>query len=155
MTRVDLFTSDQRNLVRAVLDRIIPAEGDRPGAGAIGVADYLERAIAPSPGARRLFLDGLAEIELVASRQAGAAFVGLPGVRQDEILTLVETARPVFFDQLVNRTYEGYYGNPRVLVAIGHDPRPPQPRGYTLPAFDPAVLDQVRARCPIFRVVPP
>ena len=153
MVGANLLTSEQHDLIRAILDRLIPAEGDRPGAGQSGVGRYLEQFVSRTPQARRLFLQGLTEIDLRAWRQGGPAYLGLTSERQDEILRSVEAAWPDFFEQLVVGTYEGYYRDPRVLAAIGQDPRPPQPRGHTLAPFDPALLAKVRARGPIFRPV--
>jgi hypothetical protein len=150
----EFLSAEQRQLVFTILNRLVPEEDQIPGAGDLGIADFVERAIALTPRARRIFLDGIAEIDFVAWRQAAAAFVDLPTDRQDDILRIVELSHPVFFDDLVGLTYAGYYVNPRVLVALGRSARAPQPIGYVLPAFDPALLDRVRARGPVFRVVP-
>ena len=155
MGEINVLTSEQRSVLVAILNRIIPAEGVLPGAGDLGLVNFIERSIATSPESRRLFLDGIGEIEVIAWRHGNATFHALTIQQQDEVLTLVETTRPDFFSQLVDRAYQGYYVDPRALAAIGHDPRPPQPLGYTLPAFDPSLLDRVRARGPLFRVVEP
>ena len=153
MGDVSILTFEQRNLLTAILNRIIPAEGVLPGAGDLGLVDFVENSITSSRESRRLFLDGIGEIEVIAWRQGNAAFRALRSQQQDEVLAQVETTRPDFFSQLVDRAYQGYYVDPRALAAIGHDRRPPQPLGYELPAFDPSLLDRVRARGPFFRVV--
>ena len=78
------------------------------------------------------------------------------GENQFRVLVLaeVENADRAFFDVLVNQTYRAYYVDPRVLSALGLEVRPPQPLGHSLPPFDPAQLDDVRRRGPIYRVVP-
>ncbi len=44
-----------------------------------------------------------------------------------------------------------YYRDPRVLRALGQDPRPPFPRGHVLEQGDWSLLDPVRARAPFWR----
>jgi hypothetical protein len=51
---------------------------------------------------------------------------------------------------LVEHTYRGYYTLPVVRRAVGVD-RPPQPIGYELPPFDPALLAVQRQRAPFWR----
>ena len=53
------FSEGQKSLVTAMLDRLIPRQGEHPGAGEIGVADYLDGAVSESSQLRRLFSDGL------------------------------------------------------------------------------------------------
>ena len=45
-------------------NRIIPAEGDFPGAGDLGLADCLEQVIGRTEKSIRVFLEGLAQIDL-------------------------------------------------------------------------------------------
>src|SRR5258708_7066603 len=67
-----VLSDDERRLLTAVLNHIIPAGGHAPGAGDIGVSAMIERALASSATLRRLFLDGLVAIEVEAAhRNAG------------------------------------------------------------------------------------
>ncbi|HLZ07606.1 MAG TPA: gluconate 2-dehydrogenase subunit 3 family protein [Chloroflexota bacterium] len=154
MGGAEVLSSEQQDLLTAILNRIIPAEGDLLGAGDLGLVDFVEKSVSSRSESRRLFLDGITEVEVAAWHQGASTFRALEIDRQDEVLRQVEASRPEFFNLLVERTYQGYYVDPRVLTALGHDPRPPQPRGHELPAFDASVLDRVRARGPIFRLVP-
>jgi hypothetical protein len=110
----------------------------------------IERSLA-SGAVRRQFLDGLATIDVTSWREADSDFTDLSGERQDTILQSVERAAPEFFDLIVNQTYRGYYVNPKIIALVGAAVRPPQPLGHDLPAFDPKLLEKVRARGPIFR----
>lgn len=148
-----LLSAAQRSVLTAALNRIIPAEGVFPGAGDLGVAAAIEATLVASPRLRRAFLDGLAEISLTAWREHDRGFPELPADQQDGILKLVEEAQPAFFDRLVSHTYRAYYVQPAILRLVGAEPGPPQPRGYTLPPFDPARLENVRRRGQIFRRV--
>jgi hypothetical protein len=149
-----VLDGEQTALLVAVLNRIVPATPEMPGAGDLGVAETIDRTLAANPLLRRLFNDGLVRIEVESARHtgdAGAGFVALDGERQDAALRAVERAVPAFFAALVEHTYRGYYTHPRVYRAIDYAHRPPQPLGYHLPMFDPALLETQRQRAPFWR----
>lgn len=153
-----VLDEEQTALLVTVLNRIIPATAATPGAGDLGVAETIDRTLAAYPLLRRLFSDGLVEIEVESVRQssdAGAGFAALEGERQDAVLRAVEAAFPAFFAALVDHTYRGYYTHPRVYEAIGYAHRPPQPLGHDLPMFDSTLLDKQRQRAPFWRPVEP
>ncbi len=160
-TAPPVLSDTERALLTAALDRIIPAEGDLPGAGALGVAAVIERTLAISLALRRLFLDGLLQIALTSARHApesspnSGAFTTLPTEAQDDVLRVVERAHPAFFAALIDHTYRNYYADARVHRLIGWESRPPQPLGHHLAPFDPALLERQRARLPFWRSVSP
>ena len=79
------LSQTQRSLATAVLDRLIPPQGDMPGAGEAGTADYLDSVASNSAQLARLFSAGLQDIEIAAAR-SGVSFEELSGERQDEVL---------------------------------------------------------------------
>ena len=83
------FTSDQRALVSAVSERIIPTT-DTPGAIAAGVPAFIEMMLADAyaPGDRDDFMNKLGLIEGYARIKHEKAFVALSPDEQDQILTL-------------------------------------------------------------------
>jgi hypothetical protein len=141
----------RRALLKAMLNRIVPAYGDLPGAGDLDVGAGIERTLAESTRLRRLFLDGLTEVAITAQHQTGLEFVELDSTRQSAVLETIEQRRPAFFQALVEHTYRGYYTLAAVQLAVGFEPRPPQPLGHELPPFDPALLDSQRQRAPFWR----
>jgi hypothetical protein len=147
-----VLDESHRALLKSVLNRLIPPRDDLPGAGDLDVGDSIERAMAGSPRLCRLLLDGLTEIAIASG---GQPFVKLGGPRQIEVLEAVERNHPACFVALVEHAYRGYYTLPAVHAAIGHEGRPPQPLGHTLPPFDPALLDRQRVRLPFWRRVEP
>lgn len=149
-----ILSAEQRELLVAVLNRVIPSDQTFPGAGDLGGVVPIERMLSDEPLARRVFLDGLAAIEIAAWRHGDTGFVALTADHQDDVLRDVERAAPAFFDQLVSQTYRHYYVNAKVVQLLGLSAEPPQPAGHYLPPFDPALLDRVRARGPIYRLVP-
>jgi hypothetical protein len=144
-----VLDATQRALLRSILNRIVPSRADLPGAGDLDVGDSIERTLVASPRLRRLFLDGLREVEIMAG--FAPEFVHLEAARQTGVLETVEQNAPAFFVALVEHTYRGYYALAAVQLAVGFEPRPPQPLGHTLPPFDPALLDQQRQRAPFWR----
>lgn len=144
------LSQSQHALTTAVLDRLVPHQGEMPGAGEAGTADYLDGIAAGSARIARLFSAGLQDIEIAASR-LGASFEELSGDQQDEVLRGVEGDSPDFFDLLVRHTYNGYYSNPKVVERLGLDPRPPQPRGNHVERGDLSSLQLVVERGQAYR----
>ncbi len=142
------FTRAQQELLTLALDRIVPPEGDLPGAGALGLAAFVENATGASPQQRRLFIDGLAQIEIAAARLSGAAFSGLSGDDRDAALRDVESRSPVFFDALVRQCYNGYYTNPQVRELVGY--RRLSPSEYEYQPLDETLLEPQRQRAPFW-----
>jgi hypothetical protein len=146
-----VFDAAQREVLRAVLNRIVPAHDEVPGAGDLEVGGTIERTLKESARLRRLFLEGLGEIAITAQQQMGSGFLELDPARQTQVIESVEQTTPAFVVALVQHTYRGYYTLPEVQRAVGWEPRPPQPLGYELPHFDPSLLDAQRRRAPFWR----
>jgi hypothetical protein len=147
----EVFTQSQRELLTAVLDQLIPAHDEFPGAGQLGLAEFVEHAVAGNLKLRRLFLEGLAQIDIAAGRQAGREFAELPDNARVLVLQEVEAGRPLFFEALVRQCYNGYYTNPQIFQLIGYHRIPPQE--YRHPPFDESLLEPQRQRPPFWRQV--
>jgi len=146
-------TDDERRLVAALLDEIIPASADgrMPGAGELGLAERVITDLSKQPGLLELVRVGLAALDRVARGERGDAFAALPAPDRKGILEQIVQADPAFVSMLLFPTYVAYYEHPRVLAGLGREPRPPHPKGYELEPFDPTLLDVVRKRAPLFR----
>lgn len=144
MTSNNTILSDsQRGMLAAVLNRIVPASGDMPAAGELGIADFVESVAAGANPKRRLLMEGLVRIELAASERGGS-FAALAEQAQDETLRAVQTESPEFFQELVTQTYRGYYTHETVCGALGY--RPPNRSDYDPLPFDESLLEPVRQR---------
>ena len=66
-----IFSAAQRSLLADVLNRIIPPNDKLPGAGNLGVTDFVEAAAAANPSLTRLFNEGLTQISITAVGTAG------------------------------------------------------------------------------------
>ena len=131
-----IFSQGQIQTLSAALNRIIPAQGDMPGAGDLGLARFVEGSASASPGKTRLFTQGLSTIEVTSSRMTGKEFTQATGQEQDQTLQTVESSNGPFFDELVRQTYNGYYTNPDVFSAMGYSIPQPDTNG------EPELLDE-------------
>ena len=140
-----VFTRSQETLLKDVINRIVPAEGDFPGAGDLGVVEYLDRVVAESPALTALVLPGLAQIEIAADGHFWQRFWrGCPSMRRDRVLRQVEQEHPDFFSALVQQTYNGYYTNPDIYRLVGPESHDPKSNANLMKPFDPRLLDDVR-----------
>jgi hypothetical protein len=110
-----VLTSDQRSLVAAISERIIPTT-DTPGAIAAGVPAYIEMMLADwyEPTDRNEFMTGLGVLEGNARVQFNRPFAGLAPEEQDLVLTQAMTGRISglagnFFEHCRQLTVMGYY----------------------------------------------
>ncbi len=148
-----VFSLAQRSLLTGVIDRIIPPKDKMPGAGDLGIAAFIEGAAAATTDLTRLFNDGLAQIAVAAGQDPSQGFESLSDTAKDDLLRDIEAANPVFFEQLVRQTYNGYYTNPEVFELIGYEiPKPAQP-GAHQELLDVSLLDQQRDREPFWKKV--
>ena len=144
----------ERRLLTAVLNRLVPADAEFPGAGDLGVGAFLEETVGRDPALRRLFLEGLGAITAACHARSGKAFEDATDGDRDAALGEVQAARPAFFDALLVHAYSGYYSRPEVVRLLGLEAWPPQPRGHLMDPFDPALLATVRRRAPSYRAAP-
>lgn len=156
-----IFTDHQRDLLTAALNRIIPAQDQFPGAGDIDGAAWVEQAVIEraaadkaagrTPDLRRLFTEGLAQLEIAAAQRGAAAFAQLSPEHQDDALRQVETEHPDFFNALVRQCYNSYYTNPDIFNLIGY--AIPSPQDYQPLPFDERLLEPQRRRRQLWRPV--
>lgn len=143
MSGQSILSDDQRAMLAAVLNRIVPAAGEMPAAGDLGIASFVESVAAGSSGKRRVLMEGLVRIELAASERGGS-FAALTEAAQVDALRAVEASNPGFFQELVTQTYRGYYTDQTVCGVLGY--RPPNREDYDPLPFDESLLDPVRQR---------
>ena len=138
-----ILNEGQSALLAAVLNRIVPGEGEMPGAGDLGIAAFVESVAAGSAAKRRLLLDGLVQIEL-AAQERGGVFATLSETAQDDALRLVEETNSAFFPELVTQAYRGYYTDETVCSLLSY--RAPNRADYDPLPFDESLLEPVRQR---------
>ena len=149
-TSRQVFSPAQRQLLDAVLDRIIPPLDNRPGAGSLGIGDFVESVAVGEPGLTRMFVQGLASIEIAAADRSAGGFSSLSDEQKDETLRSVEASSADFFDQLVLQVYNGYYTNLTVFESIGYTLPSVPPEGAKLELLDESLLEAQRQRPPFW-----
>ena len=108
-----IFTADQRSLVAAISERIIPTT-DTPGAIAAGVPQFIEMMVADwyETVDRNDFLNGLGVVEGYARVHYETGFTQLAPEEQDQVLTLAMR------NQIAG--VGGFFGHCRQLVILGY-----------------------------------
>ncbi len=109
-----VFTAEQRALVKALSERVIPTT-DTPGAIAAGVPEYIEKLLADwsEPADRVPIIEGLNAIDAVSRQQYNVPASQASADQQDALLTRamnreIEQA-PRFFFLFRQLVVTGYY----------------------------------------------
>ena len=134
---------------------LIPAAGKRPDAGSIGAAEYVDATVSLVPALRRVLLQAIDKVELLASGKAGKAFTACTPEERELLLRDLEAGDDSdAFNMVRDFTYEAYYGHPRVLAALEEDTgwsSSSPTRGSSMQAFDSSSLERVRSLPPRWR----
>jgi hypothetical protein len=146
MTSPRSLTEAERAALRAIMNRLVPPVDDLPGAGTMGLLGEVETMAARHPPFHRALLRLLDGV-------AADAFPAQAAPAQDAAIRAFEQAEPVVFKAVLDVVYLAYYGDERVHRRIGWRTGPVQPRGFTLPPFDEAILETARQRAPFWRRV--
>jgi gluconate 2-dehydrogenase gamma chain len=116
----ETLTAVEGEALRAIVARLIPTDGNGPGAAEARSAQYIDRALggflAPSRDAYRV---GLAALDGYARASRKASFAQLSGAEQDAVLRELETdtaagfaGSAIFFNLLLTHTIQGTFGDP-------------------------------------------
>jgi hypothetical protein len=84
---------------------------------------------------------------------SGGAFADLGPERRTEVAAAFREAGGAPLTALVRVVLLCYYRDDRVMRSLGQEPRPPFPKGHVVEQGDWSLLDPVRKRSPIYRVV--
>ncbi|MEA2133655.1 MAG: gluconate 2-dehydrogenase alpha chain, partial [Solirubrobacteraceae bacterium] len=106
----------------AIFERMFPAGEDGPGATAIGVVDYVDRALAGEYAEwAEAYRVGLATLDRVAREQHGTGLAGCAAADQDDLIERLEReqlpgfrvpGQRAFFDLLRAHLQEGLFADP-------------------------------------------
>lgn len=143
--------------LRACVSVLIPAHGERPAAGDVGVAEYIDATAFLTPRIRGLLLEGIDTIDRMATERTGARFADAERDQQTAVLRDFETAdRAGIFGMIRDLTYEGYYAHPRVLRALKRETAWRYDvafSGSEIEPFDEALLARMKTVAPRYRKV--
>ncbi len=129
------WTGTERLLLDSILDQLIPASPGRsiPGAGELGVADFIAGQVALDAGLR----------EAIATLLDGAAGAG--GEVSPTLVSGLEAEYPAEFLALLTVTYKGYYSRPDMRALVGVGSHPVHPDGYRVAAEAREFIDELTA----------
>ena len=149
------FTAEQEDILRALLDEVIPPspDGRLPGAGALDLIGHVARTVRQTPMLAPVVQYGLSAIAELAGTRSPDGWAGLARAERSALLAEFAAGDQLFMPALLFLAYSGYYQHPRVVEALGLEARPPHPKGYAMEAFDTTLLDAVRRRGKIYRDV--
>ena len=134
----------RQQVLTALLDVLIPPFDGLGGAGELGLANSVAEDAAASPR----FSASLATVLDALMQTSWPTDV----VAREALVRSIEERAGAAFGEVVNLAYTNYYTDDRVLAMIerhtGYRARPPQPDGYELEPFNPALLAMVTQRTP-------
>lgn len=119
--RLEALTAAEAETVEAIVDRLIPADSNGPGAAEARVARYIDRALGGELASlRATYSDGLAAVDAYAQGRFGASLADLDPAQQDAVLTDMEqnvaTGFPggsrTFFELVREHCLQGMFGDP-------------------------------------------
>lgn len=119
--RLENLSADEANVLEAVVARLIPSDGNGPGAAEARAARYIDRALGGALAAsRQAYADGLSALDRYARASHGKAFAALSADEQDATLVDVEAGTAAgfpggsaaFFTLVRAHTLQGTFGDP-------------------------------------------
>jgi len=117
----ETLTAAESDVLEAVTARLIPADGNGPGAREARAAHYIDRALAGSlASSRAAYAAGLSALDAYARRVKGSPFAQLSPDDQDAVLLDLESNKAIgftptasaFFTLMRAHTIEGTFSDP-------------------------------------------
>lgn len=142
-------TPDQEALLAALVDAIVPAseDGRMPGAAAVDVVDHVTRSVRRTPMLQPVLQYGLSAVDELARKRNPAGMAALSRQERADVLRDFAAGDQFFLPAFLFLVYGGYYQHPRVVSALGLEPRAPHPKGHAMSGSDDwSLLEPVRQR---------
>jgi hypothetical protein len=144
----DELTAEQARDLRALAGTIIPPSATYgvPGADDEKISSDILNSLERDH-------DDICRALAQLATLAGGAFADLGPQRRTEVAATFREAGGAPLAALVRVVLLCYYRDDRVMHSLGQEPRPPFPKGHVVEQGDWSLLDPVRARPPMYRVV--
>jgi hypothetical protein len=141
-----ILNAEEQATLRCIAGHIIPASSrfDVPGADDPAIFTDLLTSLERDFGAVRQALATVTSL-------VGGRLTELSAERRLAVLSEFRTQHRAQAAILETVVAQCYYRDDRVMRAIGMEPRPPFPKGFSLQAGDFSLLDPVRARGKTYR----
>jgi len=118
---LETLTAAEADILEAICARLIPSDGNGPGAAEARAAHYIDRALTgPLRTSRDAYAAGLAAVDVYAQASKGAPFAKLSPRDQDAVLTDMENNvatgfmpnAATFFNLVRTHTIQGTFCDP-------------------------------------------
>ena len=111
------LSPEQRRILEAFIDRLVPKDELGPGAVECGAAEYIDRSLADYLAQEKtMFVKGLDDLDAYARKSQAAPFAQLSPEKRDAVLTAIDTGQAAnlrgFFNRARRLTLEGMFGDP-------------------------------------------
>jgi gluconate 2-dehydrogenase subunit 3-like protein len=142
------FSAEHEQVMAALIDAILPGgdDGRMPGGAALDLVTHVERSVRQNPMMRPVVEYGLSTIAEIAAKRNPSGIAGLPRAEWAAALREFAANDQFFLPAFLFLVYGGYYQHPRVVTALGLEPRAPHPKGYEMGTDDWSLLEPVRGR---------
>jgi hypothetical protein len=148
-----VFNTSQMGVLNVLLDLLIPAspDGRMPAARSLDlfvdlrhlpVKDYM------------LFESGLSELEARARQDHGTGFAQLPIGEAQILVDALRSDAAAFIKSFTTQAVGRYLAHEVVMPLIGLEARPHWPTGHTVNDGDWSLLDVVKQRPKLYRIIP-
>lgn len=114
----NLFTPEQEDTLRPLLDVLVPAEGSWPAASHVVERGRLEDRCARDLALRDAVLGVLDDLSDLAVAEGARSFAELSPEAREEMVCQVEAASARLFKKFVDFVYEAYYAAPAVQQVV-------------------------------------
>lgn len=110
---LETLSAAEADALEAVCARLIPTDGNGPGAREARAAHYIDRALGSAlASSRESYRTGLAELDRFAVSGHGHPFASLTSEMQDALLMEFEKSNAVFFNLVRQHTLQGTFCDP-------------------------------------------
>ena len=119
------FDKSELQLLRSIIDEIVPAADGMPSVASVGGAEYLQLVSLEYPGIQEALKNFLTALARASQAVFQTRFEELPNERRIQVLNELEKqSAPKLFGSFVSYVYESYYAQPRVLGLIACEMKP-------------------------------
>lgn len=148
---------DRARTLRAWIDALIPARGERPAAGDVGAPEYVDATAFQAPAIRAVLIEAIDRVARLCAERHGRPFVEVDVASRNAILRAFEDAdESSAFAMIRDLTYEAYYAHPRVLDALERETGWRYETAFSggeMEPFDEGLLARMNAVAPRYRPV--
>ena len=151
MTNKEKFLSSKYPTLIKVMDLLIPAVDNLPGAGSMGLIIELEKLCKKYEVIYFSIKRIINAIELDPISRANGSFLFTDKENQIEIIETIELNLSEDFSIFLNGIYSIYYMDKNVKKRIDWEYNSIQPQGFEIKPWNESILDEIKKRKPFWK----